>query len=174
VTLEQLWAGWRAEYLRRITEDDRTIRPDGQGSLFERILSLSDEEGLVVHRGAGVATLLNAYPYANGHLLVLPARAAADLVELDDDVSRALWAEQCAAVEALRAAYSCAGVNVGMNLGRAAGAGVPDHLHVHVVPRWEGDTNFMTAVAGARVLPEPLDLTWRRVRDAWPGAPTPR
>lgn len=174
VGLDHLWAGWRSSYLRAVTTDDRSIRPDEHGSLFERILALPDAEGFVVHRGERVATVLNAYPYANGHVLVLPVRAVADLADLEADESAELWDEVRSAVAALRAAYDCPGVNVGLNLGEAAGAGVPDHLHLHALPRWPGDTNFMTAVAQTRVLPEPLDVAWQRLRTAWPAVDGPR
>jgi diadenosine tetraphosphate (Ap4A) HIT family hydrolase len=166
VSFDQLWAGWRLSYIESVT--GRAAPPSGEGSLFERILSLGDEEGHIVHRGDRCSTLLNAYPYTSGHVLVLPNRAAAELDELDDATHDELWREVRAAVAALRAAYACDGVNVGMNLGLAAGAGVPEHLHVHAMPRWLGDTNFMTTVASARVLPEPLDATWAKLRDAWP------
>jgi len=115
-----------------------------------------------------VSVVLNAFPYGSGHLLVLPNRAVADLSGLDPDETVALWATVTDAVAAVQAAYRPDGVNVGLNLGDAAGAGVPDHLHVHVLPRWAADTNFMTTVADARVLPEALGDTWRKVRDAWP------
>lgn len=166
--LDHLWAGWRSAYLAAVTTDPAPLRPDGSGSLFERILALPDEEGLVVHRGEAVAVVLNAYPYTNGHCMVLPVRAAADLGELDGATSAELWQTVEAAVGAVRAAYRCDGVNVGLNLGDAAGAGVPDHLHVHVLPRWAGDTNFTTTTADTRVLPEPLVSSWQRLRDAWP------
>lgn len=168
--LDRLWAGWRSTYLEAVTGDPTPLRPDAEGSLFERILALPDDEGLVVHRGDRVAVLLNAYPYTNGHCMVLPTRAVADLDGLDPDESAELWRTVEAAVAAVRAAYRCDGVNVGLNLGAAAGAGVPDHLHVHVLPRWAGDSNFMTAVAEARVLPEPLGDAWHRLRAAWPTA----
>jgi ATP adenylyltransferase len=115
-----------------------------------------------------VSALLNAYPYNSGHLLVMPNRAVPALDDLTEDEETALWRTVRHGVTAITAAYAPEGVNVGLNLGRAAGAGVPDHLHVHCLPRWSGDTNFMTAVAETRVLPEPLDVTWRRLRDAWP------
>jgi ATP adenylyltransferase len=168
--LEHLWAGWRAAYLDAVTTDDGSLRPDASGSLFERILStdLPDDQAYVVHRGAVCSTILNLYPYTNGHLLVLPNRAVTDLEALDPDEHRAFWDEVRDAVVAVKTAYGCDGVNVGLNLGAAAGAGVPDHLHAHVLPRWAGDTNFMTAVAETRVMPEPLDASWRRLHDAWP------
>lgn len=171
-TLDHLWAGWRSAYLETVTGDPTPLRPDASGSLFERLLALADAEGdeaaLVVHGGARCAVVLNAYPYTSGHLLVVPRRAAADLADLDDATHAELWALVRTAVAAVRQAYGCGGVNVGLNLGAAAGAGVPDHLHVHVVPRWDGDTNFMTATAGTRVLPEPLDETLARLRAVWP------
>jgi ATP adenylyltransferase len=162
----RLWAGWRSAYIG----GQEVGPPPGEGSLFERILgaSLPDRDTYVVWRGRGCSALLNAYPYTSGHVLVVPNRAAEDLDGLSDEVADELWGVTRAAVRAVRAAYRPEGVNVGLNLGTAAGAGVPDHLHVHVLPRWSGDTNFTTAVAEARVLPEPLDLTWERLVAAWP------
>ena len=118
---------------------------------------------------ASVASrLLNAFPYTSGHVMVLPLRAVPELELLDDDEHAELWRGVRAAVRAVKAAYNPDGVNVGVNLGVAAGAGVPDHLHVHVLPRWQADTNFTTAVAEMRVLPETLSSTWRKLVDAWP------
>jgi ATP adenylyltransferase len=169
VSLEHLWAGWRSAYVG----DDAARRPDptGEGSLFEQILDsdLPDAETFVVHRGATAAVLLNIYPYTSGHLMVLPNRAVAGLTDLERDEHAEVWDLVRDATAALDAAYHCEGINIGLNLGVAGGAGVPDHLHVHVVPRWSGDTNFMTAVAGVRVLPEPLPVTWGKVVAHWPG-----
>jgi ATP adenylyltransferase len=122
----------------------------------------------VVWRDERCAVVLNAYPYTTGHVMVLPVRHVAELEDLDGAESGALWAAAVDAVAALKAAYRPGGVNLGANLGRAAGAGVPGHLHLHALPRWDGDTNFMTSVAEARVLPEALPTTWRKLRDAWP------
>ena len=168
--LGHLWAGWRTAYIHTVNEDPTPLRPDEFGSLFERILVLPDDEGMVVHRGRTCAVLMNAYPYTNGHVLVLPQRAVADLADLTGAEQAELWQLVADAVAAVRSAFRADGVNVGLNLGAAAGAGVPDHLHVHVLPRWDGDTNFMTAVAEARVLPETLSSSWQRLRDAWPDA----
>lgn len=168
--LVRLWAGWRSAYVERMGADDSEVRVDAEGrTMFERILTCGrpDDETYVVHRGARTAVVLNAFPYGSGHLLVLPLRPAADLDDLDPAESADLWATVTRAVGAVRAAYSPDGVNVGLNLGSAAGAGVPDHLHVHVLPRWTADANFMTAVAETRVLPEPLADTWAKVRAAW-------
>jgi ATP adenylyltransferase len=167
VPLEHLWAGWRLAYVTG-TGTDREP-PPGEGSLFERILLLDDETGRIVARRATCAALLNAYPYSNGHLLVVPNRAVEDLQELSDEEHAELWDMVRDGVQALRTAFSCDGVNIGANLGGAAGAGVPGHLHVHCVARWRGDTNFMTAVAETRVLPQSLEDSWVALRAAWPG-----
>ena len=166
-SLDRIWAGWRIPY---IETTGGAAPPPGEGSLFERILTsgLSDEEARVVRRGETCSALLNAYPYNNGHLMVMPNRAAPELEDLEDDEHVELWSMVRDATVAVKAAYHPDGVNIGVNLGRGAGAGVPDHLHVHVLPRWAGDTNFMTTVAETRVLPEPLGDTWRKLRDAWP------
>jgi ATP adenylyltransferase len=168
--LDHLWAGWRSAYLEAVTSDDAVLAPTEEGSLFERIRNsgLADEETFIVRRGDNCFVILNAFPYTNGHVLVMPNEAVAELDDLADDVYVELWAMVRDAVAAVKRAYSCDGVNLGMNLGRAGGAGVPDHLHVHVLPRWDGDTNFMTAVAGTRVMPESLGMSWLKLRDAWP------
>ena len=169
--LARLWAGWRTAYITRVSDDAAELRADDEGrSLFERILGsdLPDDETFVVHRSDRIAVLLNAFPYGSGHLLVLPTRAVADLTDLGEDETAELWATVTDAVAAIRSAYAPDGVNVGLNLGSAAGAGVPDHLHVHVLPRWAADANFMTAVAETRVLPEPLAATYAKLRAAWP------
>jgi ATP adenylyltransferase len=177
--LDHLWAGWRSEYINSTTQGEAPApaAPPADPAesrarcVFCRILSSGagdDETNLVWRHPSGlVVALLNAYPYATGHLLVMPTRHTGELEALEADESAALWAGVTAAVRALKAAYRPDGCNVGANLGRAAGAGVPGHLHVHVLPRWAGDTNFMTSVANARVLPEALSLTADKLRRAW-------
>ncbi len=118
---EHLWAGWRASYIESVTGGEPRPEPPGEGSLFERLLRLPDDEAFVVYRGTRCSALLNAYPYTNGHLLVLPNRAVEELSELDADEMTELWSVVRDGVAALRAAYGCDGVNVGMNLGAAAG-----------------------------------------------------
>ena len=126
------------------------------------------DENLVVWRGDVTFAVLNAYPYASGHLLVMPLRHVGDLAELTDEESAELWSALRRSLAAIEAAYDPDGLNMGANLGRAAGAGMPSHLHLHALPRWSGDTNFMTSVAGTRVMPETLQLSWKRLSDAWP------
>jgi ATP adenylyltransferase len=126
-----------------------------------------DDEGqaaLVVHRGALAYVILNLFPYNNGHLMVVPSRHIASLVDATPDELTEIMRFTQAAERVLREAYAPHGINVGLNLGKAAGAGVVDHLHVHLVPRWTGDTNFMTTVGESRVLPESLDDTATRLR----------
>jgi ATP adenylyltransferase len=166
--VEHLWAGWRIPYIEADDGGGVDI-PEGM-TLFEAILAsdLPDSETFVVWRSEHCFALLNAFPYTCGHVMVLPRRGVADLADLTGDEHRELWDGVRDAVAAVTAAYSPQGINVGLNLGQGAGAGVPDHLHVHVVPRWNGDTNFMTAVANVRVLPEALIDSWRRITEAWP------
>lgn len=168
MSLDRLWAGWRSAYVE--AADGSAPMPGGNGCVFCAIFGsgLPDEETHLVHRGRHCAVLLNAYPYTSGHLMVLPLRHVADLEGLEVEEAAELWALAITGVVAVKAAYAPGGVNVGANLGKAAGAGVPGHLHLHVVPRWAGDTNFMTAVAEARVLPEALDTTWQKLTEAWP------
>lgn len=174
--LDRLWAGWRYAYVSGLNEgthaqssDDPVDGGDGR-TLFEVLADgdHGDEETFVVHRGPTCFAVLNVFPYTSGHLMVLPRRAVAELSGLTDEEYLELWATVRDAVSAMEKAFDPGGINVGVNLGRAAGAGIPGHLHVHVVPRWSGDTNFTTTVANVRVLPEALEESWRRLREAWP------
>lgn len=168
LALDRIWAGWRSAYVAGNDVDPRL--EGGTGTLFERILTsgLPDDQTYVLWRGESCAALLNIYPYGTGHLMVVPQQAAVDLLDLDEPVYDELWDGVRDAVTAIRAAYAPDGVNVGMNLGKAGGASIPGHLHVHCLPRWSGDTTFLTTVAEARMLPEPLSVTWERLRAAWP------
>lgn len=163
--LDHLWSGWRSSYVTG--ESGRS--PDPSVSVFTHILrsGLSDEEAHIVHRGTTVFVILNAFPYSPGHMLVLPYREVADLVDLDDAERDELWAAVTDATVALRASHRPDAINVGINMGGAAGGSIAQHLHVHVVPRWAGDTNFMTSVASTRTLPEPLDVTAAKIRAGW-------
>lgn len=166
---ERLWNGWRSTYVSSIPP-----APDaaGLGSIFTQILrsGLPDEETHIVHRGEHCFAILNAYPYGTGHTLILPYREVAELEGLEPAEATELWETVTAAVRAVKGAYRPEGVNVGINLGRPAGGSVSEHLHVHVVPRWTGDANFMTAVANTRTLPEPLADTASKLRRAWPAS----
>ncbi len=178
MNLEHLWAGWRGEYVTSVGAAeaavpggaDSTLLDDPERCVFCRIAASgppSPDNG-VVWMGPKTYVVLNAYPYASGHLMVLPVRHVGTLAELTDEEGSEMWAALLQGVSALEAALGPDGVNLGANLGRAAGAGIPRHVHLHAVPRWHGDTNFMTAVAGTRVLPETLAVTWERLRRAWP------
>lgn len=164
--LERLWSGWRASYVA--SAPARAGDDDGR-SVFTQLLESGrpDDETHIVHRGATCFAVANAFPYTSGHLLVVPYCEVADLSDLDEAEQADLWATVTAAVDAVRAAYSPEGLNVGLNLGRPAGGSVPNHLHVHVVPRWTGDTNFMSAIANTQTLPEALDETTRKLRAVW-------
>ena len=172
MTFEHLWAGWRREYIVRATEQERSggISDEAADCVFCRLAASGppSEDNLVVWRGETAFVVLNAYPYASGHVLVLPLRHVGALADLTADESTEMWTATQAAVAAIGIAYEPDGLNMGANLGRAAGAGIPAHLHLHVLPRWSGDTNFMTSVAETRVMPETLQLSWKRLTDAWP------
>lgn len=172
--LDHLWATWRSAYVGQVVDTRQLPDPDTAGgrSLFERILAGADEEGDeaagVLWRGSSCFALINLYPYTAGHLMVLPNRAVADLEALTEEEHTELWATVRDAVVALKAAFRCDAVNVGLNLGAAAGGSQSDHLHVHCVPRWAGDANFIAVAAETRILPVPLDEAAQRIRAAWP------
>lgn len=159
--MEQLWAPWRMPYLQS------GARPEG---CFFCTLGAGegDEDSLdqVVWRGRWVYALLNRYPYSNGHMMIVPYVHEGRLEGLDEATVVELMAGVRLSIRALKLVYEAEGFNVGLNLGSAAGAGFGDHLHFHVVPRWSGDTNFMTTTAALRVVPEPLPETARRLRAA--------
>ena len=162
MSLERLWAGWRSAYVEGAAA--------AEGCVFCRILGSDEpaETTYVVRRDEFCAVVLNAYPYTSGHLLVMPVRHVSELEDLGPDEAAGLWRDLADAVRALKAGYSPDGLNVGANLGRSAGAGVPGHFHMHCVPRWNGDTNFMTTLAETRMLPEALPATYEKISKSWP------
>jgi ATP adenylyltransferase len=157
---KQLWAPWRLEYIAQADELTECI--------FCRAAAAADEDGLVVRRGEAAFVLLNKFPYASGHLMVASYRHVDEFAELTD--AEALEVHRLAegGLAALAEVYRPQGYNLGWNLGRIAGAGVVDHIHLHVVPRWAGDTNFMPVLADVKVLPEHLLQTRSRLAEAWP------
>jgi ATP adenylyltransferase len=157
---QQLWAPWRLEYIARADEDE--------GCFFCRAAQASDEGGLVVHRGEKAFVLLNKFPYSSGHVMVAPYRHIGDFGDLENDEALEIHSLTGQALGALSTVYAPQGYNLGWNLGRIAGAGVLDHVHEHVVPRWAGDTNFMPVLADVKVLPEHLAETRTRLAEAWP------
>jgi ATP adenylyltransferase len=173
MSLEHLWAGWRREYIVEATERERTgeLTHDESSCVFCRLAESGppSEDNLVVWRGELTFVVMNAYPYASGHVLVLPLRHIGPMAEMTERESAELWSATQDSAAAIEKAFDPDGLNMGANLGRAAGAGLPGHLHLHVLPRWSGDTNFMTSVAETRVMPETLQLSWKRLTDAWPG-----
>ena len=157
----QLWAPWRLEYVGNADEQP--------GCVFCRALELPDEEGLVVRRADAAFVLLNKFPYASGHLMVAPARHVGSFGDLGEGEILEIHRLAAEALDALAETYEPQGHNLGWNLGRVAGAGVVDHVHLHVVPRWAGDTNFMPVLADVKVLPEHLSETREKLAAAWPG-----
>ena len=142
-----------------------TATGDEERCIFCAALETEDDFGTnVLHRGAHAFVILNAYPYNTGHLMIAPNRHAAELDDLSVDERAQLMELVSTSTSFIREGMSCHGFNVGMNLGRVAGAGIPGHLHVHVVPRWGGDTNFMPVVGNTRVLPEMLADTDAKLR----------
>lgn len=158
--MERLWAPWRMQYIRKA--DDAAE----EGCIFCRFPKEDmDEERLILLRGEHAFLILNAFPYSNGHLMVTPFRHTADLDDLDDSEMLEMMTLTRRAVNLLKAAFHPDGFNVGINMGRVAGAGIADHVHIHVVPRWSGDTNFMPVLGDVRVIPESLQAVYARLRE---------
>lgn len=155
-----LWAPWRLEYVQQADEQP--------GCVFCLAAAAADEPALVVCRGAHAFVLLNKFPYSSGHLMVAPYRHVAELGDLSDEEVLELHRLAESGIAALAETFSPQGYNLGWNLGRIAGAGITDHIHLHVVPRWAGDTNFMPVLADVKVLPEHLTETRGKLAAAWP------
>jgi len=160
--VKHLWAHWRVEYITSAEEE--------LGCLFGAAVEGDDEERLVVHRGERAIALLNKFPYASGHFMVAPKRHVGEFGDLEDDEVLELHRLASSGIGALSQVYQPQAYNLGWNLGRVAGAGVVDHVHLHVVPRWAGDTNFMPVLADVKVLPEHLLESRRKLAEAWPTA----
>jgi ATP adenylyltransferase len=156
-----LWAPWRLEYIAQADEQEGCVFCD------ESAGAVGSAESLLVHGGDRAIALLNKYPYSAGHLMVSPRRHVGELSELDDNEALEIHHLAVVAVDALTRVYGPGGFNLGWNLGRVAGAGIADHVHLHVVPRWAGDTNFMPVLADVKVIPEHLLETRDRLREAW-------
>jgi ATP adenylyltransferase len=158
--LDYIWSPWRYPYLTA------SAKPDG--CIFCAMTAADrDEEFLVVFRAEHNFVVLNRFPYTSGHLMVAPYRHVPDLSGLDDAMASELMALTRASERHLRSVYRPDGLNLGMNIGESAGAGIAGHIHMHVLPRWTGDANFMTTVGQTRVLPEDLNVTWRRLKEAF-------
>src|ERR1051325_11035442 len=164
--MDFLWSPWRYQYIRAAADGDLKEK----ACVFCSGPSAPDlRQALVVGRAAQSFVILNRYPYTSGHVMVVPYRHVATLEDLPDDALVEL-VRVCRDTERhLRSVYRPEGLNLGLNIGKAAGAGIAGHLHVHVLPRWIGDSNFMTTVGETRVVPEELDVTWQRLRSAFQG-----
>lgn len=156
--MDTLWAPWRIEYIKQVKEP---------GCIFcSKPAQQQDQENFILFRGETSFVIMNYYPYNNGHLMVVPFRHIADIAELNDDERLELMQLLALSKEALMQTMSPHGFNVGMNLGQVAGAGVKDHLHFHIVPRWNGDTNFMPISGHTKVVSEGLAETWSSLKNA--------
>nr|WP_255549381.1 HIT domain-containing protein [Corynebacterium sp. TAE3-ERU12] len=162
--LERLWAPYRMNY---IASNANTDTAGERVNPFTRIPAMSDEEALIIARGELVYCLLNLFPYNSGHLMVVPYREVANLEDLTEAETAELMAFGQEAIRTLKRVSHPHAVNVGFNLGRAAGGSVSEHLHMHVVPRWAGDANFMTVLGDTKVLPQLLRETRQLLADAW-------
>lgn len=171
--MDRITAGWRLAVPPGIGADGKphlAVEPEPGKSLFETIEQSGkpDHETYVVCRRSSAFVILNVFPYTSGHAMVLPRRAVPSILDLGADEHADLWDLVRLTYQAVREAFNPEGMNVGINEGRAGGGSIPDHLHVHVVPRWQADTSFMTSIAEARVLPMTLQDSWERLRAAWP------
>jgi ATP adenylyltransferase len=162
--MDYLWTPWRYQYITKTTDDVECV--------FCAAAAASDDKAwLVVYRGARNLVICNRYPYTSGHIMVVPYEHVATLEDVADETLVELIRLARRSERHLRTVYHPEGLNMGMNIGRSAGAGIAGHVHLHVLPRWRGDTNFMTVVGETRVVPEDLEVTWEKLRAAFGGTP---
>lgn len=158
--MKYIWSPWRMSYIQQ--------HKDENGCVFCKAQEIPDgSENLILYRGKRSFVILNRYPYTSGHLMVVPFQHEASLEGLDAATRAELLELANQVIKMLGSEYQAQGFNVGINIGEAAGAGITDHIHLHVVPRWSGDTNFMSSLGETRVLPETLEDTYRRMKNAW-------
>ncbi len=170
--MDHMWSPWRSRHISSRTDGAEKDSASGE-SVFSRLVREEhDEDNLILWRGDTVFVILNLYPYNNGHLMIVPYREVANYEELLTEEQTEIARVTGYCITWLKQALRPEGFNVGMNLGKAAGAGIPRHLHVHVVPRWNGDTNFMPALGGVKVIPEALEDTYAKLRRAIEEAPS--
>lgn len=187
--MDRLWTPWRYSYITRADPQARTGVPaaladwpaaEDKHCVFCNMIASTDyaiARGMqpeaaeqathIVHRGAHSFVCLNAYPYSTGHVLIVPYLHTDSLASLPPETAQEIMSTSQRAERCLRHVYRPDGLNLGMNLGEAAGAGIAEHIHLHALPRWSGDTNFMTVTGETRVLPETLDITWTKLREAF-------
>jgi ATP adenylyltransferase len=162
--MDHLWSPWRYQYVTTAGAPDECV-------FCAAAKSTDDRESLVVYRGASNFVILNRFPYTSGHAMVIPYDHVATLESMDEATATELMLLARRTEKHLRALYHADGLNVGINIGRAAGAGVAGHIHMHVLPRWSGDTNFMTCVGETRVMPEDLEISWEKLTAAFREVP---
>jgi ATP adenylyltransferase len=156
--MDHIFTPWRRDYIQ--TEKI-------PGCVFCDAVKLTDEEALIVHRASLSYVILNRYPYTNGHLMVVPYQHVDTLETLSVETRAEMMELMSQATGVLRQVYQPHGFNLGGNIGSAAGAGIAEHVHLHILPRWSGDTNFMTAIGNTRILPELIEDTWKQIHTAW-------
>ena len=158
--MKHIWSPWRMKYIEKNEKE--------QGCVFCNAQAKEDSAAnLIIFRGQRAFVILNLYPYTSGHLMVIPFEHIATLEELNPAIRAEMMELTSQCMSVLRKAYNPQGFNMGANIGEAAGAGVPGHVHIHIVPRWGGDTNFMSTLGETRVLPESIEDTYKRVREGF-------
>jgi ATP adenylyltransferase len=167
IVLDVLRAPWRMDYIDSYEDTKQKNESTGHCIFCAYPKENNDRENLIIHRGRFTFVILNRFPYATGHLMIVPYRHTSIFQSLTDDESHELffYAKKC--VPIMERIYGAAGFNLGMNIGHVAGAGIDTHLHLHLVPRWDGDTNFMSVTAETRVLPESLSVTRQKILSSW-------
>jgi ATP adenylyltransferase len=160
--VDRLWSPWRYEYIA--SSDAANLETSGCVFCTLRDDPVNDEANFVIHRASHNLVVLNLYPYISGHLLIVPYEHVGELDAASKETTDELMDLTKRSQTALRDAYQPAGFNIGMNLGRSAGAGIVEHIHIHILPRWVGDTNFMSTVGNTRVIPEDLSSTYEKLR----------
>lgn len=153
--MDRLWAPWRMQYIQNVDAKD-------EGCIFcNKPRESEDQKNLILYRGSSCFVIMNLFPYNNGHLMIVPYQHTSDILNLEPSVSEELWSLVCLSKRALSECFKPEGFNIGMNLGRVSGAGIDQHLHMHIVPRWNGDSNFMPVIGETKVISQAVGDTYR-------------